>query len=122
MVTVTRLPLVLLLVPLSGCVVYPRFYDTTKKGQAVLDEGKPIQLKAQLLKYCEKTAGESTDVIKERSTTTDKDGRYSLTIRGVVWHWKNFMTLSECTSRIQMFVCREVCKPADDIDINVLGK
>lgn len=107
---------------LSGCIVYPRVYDTTKKGQAVLDDHKPIEIKAQLLRYCERISGDTTSVVKETKTMTDAEGRYALPVRGVVWRWKNFATLSDCTSRLQMFVCRQVCIPADDIDINILGK
>lgn len=113
---------VLMAATLSGCVAYPRLYWTKKTGQARLDNGKPIQIKAQILRYCDTLSGSSTDVLAQRSTMTDVQGRYSLIIRGLSWNWENLMTQSGCTSRVQLFVCRDLCRPADDIDINVLGK
>jgi hypothetical protein len=107
---------------LSGCVAYPRVYWTTKKGQASVDNGKPVEIKAALLKECETLQGDTQTTIRERSTMTDAKGHYSLTIRGVVMHYKNFVSLGECTSHIQMFVCRDHCKEVDDVDIELLGK
>lgn len=105
----------------SGCVPYPKIYDRTIKGTAALEDGKPVVIKASLVKSCESLKGESEKVIRTRQTTTDAQGRYKLTIRGMAW---NTIGLSGagCESRIQMFVCREVCKPVDDIDLEVLGK
>ena len=105
----------------SGCVAYPKVYDRTIKGTAALEDGKPVVIKASLVKSCESLKGESEKVIRTRQTTTDAQGRYALKIRGMAW---NTIGLSGagCESRIQLFVCREVCKPVDDIDIEVLGK
>lgn len=112
----------LLLLPLlAGCVTYPRLYWTTKKGQAAVEDGKPLGIKAAILKECETLQRETQKTVKEVSTTTDNEGRYRLPVRGLVWHT---LTLSGagCTSHIQMYVCRDACKEADDIDINYLGK
>lgn len=117
-----RTLLLFLSLPLaSGCVAYPRVYWTTKKGQALVEDGKPVGIKAAILKECETLERETQKTVKEVSTTTDKEGRYRLPVRGVVWHTR-LLSGSGCTSHIQMFVCREVCKEADDVDINYLGK
>ncbi|MBI3553857.1 MAG: hypothetical protein HY077_15285 [Elusimicrobia bacterium] len=107
---------------LSGCLAYPKAYWKTFKGQAQLEDGKPIVIKAQLLKTCESYKGETEKVISERETRTDNQGRYELTIRGTAWNTKNFSSEAGCSSRVQLFICREVCKPVDQIDIDVLGK
>jgi hypothetical protein len=107
---------------LCGCVIYPKAYWKTFKGKAVLEDGKPIVIKAQLLKHCENLQGESEKMIRERQTTTDAQGNYKLSIEGMAWNVKNFSSDSGCQSRIQLFVCRDVCKPVDEIDITVLGK
>ncbi len=121
-----RLPfaasLALCLISLSGCIAYPKFYWTTKSGTARLEDGKPITIKAALIKSCESYQGEKEKEIRVRQTRTDDKGRYSLTIRGMAFNVKNFLSDSGCASRIQMFICREVCKPVDEIDINILGK
>ena len=107
----------------AGCLGYPRPYFTTIKGQADLGEiGQPIKIGAAIVKECDTVAGESEDIGRMRTTTTGKDGRYSLTVICVAWHFKNFISLAECTSRLQRFVCRPYCKKADEIDIDVLGK
>ena len=116
--------LVPLLLPLavSGCVGYPRPYMTRVKGQADLQGGPPIRVEAGIAKTCDSMSGETEDIKNRRGETTDKDGRYSFTVMGVVWHFKNLVTEGYCTSHIQKFVCREHCRKADDIDIEVLGK
>jgi hypothetical protein len=116
-----RLPLISLAL-LAGCVGYPKSYWKTFKGQAALDDGKPIVIKAQILKSCEDFKGETEKVIKEAETRTDAQGHYELTIRGTSWNTKSLKSGGGCESRIQLFVCREVCKPVDQIDIDVLGK
>lgn len=116
------LPLLALLAGLSGCVAYPKVYDVTKKGTAALDGGKPVVIKASLIKSCDTMKGASEKVIRTEETTTDAQGRYKITVRGVAWNTKSFLTDAGCESRVQMFVCRDICRPEDDIDINVLGK
>lgn len=106
----------------SGCLGYPRLHWSTKSGTAAVEDGQPIILRAQLLKDCETPRGESSRALKTVETRTDARGRYSLTVRGLAWNWRNYLTLASCRSRVQLFVCRAVCKPADDIDIEVLGK
>ena len=115
-----HLPL-LLLPLLSGCVGYPRIYWRTLKGQASVEDGKPVGIKAVLLKECETLQNETQKTLKERSTTTDAQGRYRLPLRGVVWHTRTF-TGAGCDSHFQLYVCRPDCKEADEIDINLLGK
>ena len=114
----------LLLWPLlvSGCVGYPRPYMTHVKGQADLAGGPPVKIAAGISKDCDTYQGETEDVKWRRETTTDKDGRYSLTVFGLVWNWHNYFSDAECTSHIQRFICRPYCKKADDVDIDVLGK
>ena len=116
------LPLLCLLLPLSACLGYPRPYLTTVKGHASLDDGKPIKIQAAIIKTCDTVQGETEHIGPLKETLTDKDGRYSLTLMGVVWRYKNFVTLSECDSHIQRFVCRPYCKKVDEIDIDILGK
>lgn len=107
---------------LSGCVAYPRPYFTLVRGRAALDDGKPLRIQAAIIKNCDTIQGESEDIVRRRETITGKDGRYSIFLYGVVWHLKNFINLSECSSHIQRFVCRPHCKKADEVDIDVLGK
>ena len=117
----SRLLLLLALPLLSGCLAYPRVYWTVKKGRAAVEDGKPVGIKAAILKECETLQRDSQTTVKERSTTTDAEGNYRLPVRGVVWHTRT-LSGAGCTSHIQMFVCRDFCKEADDIDINLLGK
>ena len=107
---------------LSGCVAYPRPYLTRVRGRADLDGGPPVRIQAGISKDCDTVQGETEEIKGLRETTTDKDGRYSLTVYGVVWHFKNYFSLTECTSHIQRFVCRAYCKKADDVDLEMLGK
>ncbi len=116
------LPLAFACAALSGCLAYPRPYLTTIKGQADLNGGPPIKIQAGIEKDCETYDGDTENVSFLRETTTDKDGRYSLTVFGAVWNFKNFISLTECTSHIQRFVCRPYCKKADAVDIDLLGK
>lgn len=116
------LPLAFACAALSGCLAYPRPYLTTIKGQADLNGGPPIKIQAGIEKDCETYDGDTENVSFLRETTTDKDGRYSLTVFGAVWNVKNFISLTECTSHIQRFVCRPYCKKADAVDIDLLGK
>ena len=107
---------------LSGCVYYPKVYAVTKKGTADLEGGKPVIIKASLIKSCETLKGETEKIIRWREARTDDKGRYQLSLRGVAWNMKSFLSGGGCESRVQMFICREVCKPVDEIDIDVLGK
>jgi hypothetical protein len=116
------LALLLIALSLSGCVAYPKFYWQTKTGQARVEDGKPVQIKASIVRDCETLEKDEQTTIKEISTTTDGAGKYSLTVRGWAWHWKNLFSLNGCISRIQMFVCRPNCIEADDVDIDILGK
>ncbi|MDE2237410.1 MAG: hypothetical protein KGK30_05940, partial [Elusimicrobia bacterium] len=106
----------------SGCLGYPRPYLRTISGKALLDNGQPLKIGAAIVKDCDSINGETEERGRMRTTTTDKDGRYSLTVIGLAWNYKNFVTLSECTSHVQRFVCRPYCKQADAIDIDILGK
>ncbi len=107
---------------LASCVGYPRPYLTTVKGRASLDDNQPIRIQAGILKTCDTVNGETEDLKNLKETTTDKDGRYSMMIFGLTWHYKNFMTMAQCSSHIQRFVCRPHCRKADAIDIEMLGK
>lgn len=119
----TRRPLALLLLPLvCGCVGYPRVYWRTIKGTARVEDGKPVTIKAIIVKQCEAVDGDVDVPGRERQAQTDANGHYQLGVHGVVWHSKNFVTLRRCTSRVQMYVCRQYCKEADQVDIDVLGK
>lgn len=106
----------------SGCLGYPRLHWSKKSGTAAAVDGQPIAIRAELIKDCETPRGESSRTLKAVETRTDAQGRYSVTVRGLSWNWRNYLSLANCRSRIQLFVCRAVCKPADDIDIDVLGK
>lgn len=118
-----RRPLALLLLPvLAGCVAYPKVYWRTLKGQARVDDGKPITIKAAIVKQCDTMEGEHETEGRQRETQTDSQGRYKLGVHGMVWHFKSFLTPKTCTSRIQMYVCRDYCRVADEVDIEVLGK
>jgi hypothetical protein len=107
---------------LTGCIAYPKIYWNTKKGYAHVEEGKPIIIKATLIKTCDTESGSTQKEIRTRQTKTGPDGHYKLTMWGIAWNSKSFITEAGCDSYIQMFLCREVCKPADDVDIEVLGK
>lgn len=110
---------------LSGCVAYPRPYWTVKSGKAEITAGRPIIVRAELVKSCETYQGESEQTVKSKETTTDAQGRYKLRVVGLVWNWRNLISEAECTSRVQLYLCREgpdSCVEADDVDINVLGK
>lgn len=110
------------LIFLAGCVAYPRPYFGPVRGKANVEDGKPVRIQAAILKTCDTIQGESEEIVRLRETTTDKDGRYSIFMYGVVWHFKNFRSLTECSSHIQRFVCRPHCKKADAVDIELLGK
>lgn len=110
------------LIFLSGCVAYPRPYFGRVKGRAAVEDGKPVKIQAAIMKACDTVQGETEEIVRLRETTAGKDGHYSIFMYGVVWHFKNFVSLSECTSRIQRFVCRPHCRKADEIDIDLLGK
>jgi hypothetical protein len=119
---VRRLALVLP-VALSGCLGYPRPYLTRVHGRAALEDRKPIRIEAAIVKECDTVrGGETSEIVRRRGDTTDKDGRYSIVLWGVTWNFKNFITLSECSSRVQRFICRPECHKADEIDIDLLGK
>jgi hypothetical protein len=108
---------------LSACVGYPRPYLTTLKGKADLGEdGKPVKLAAAIVKECETWQGETEKRGSMHETMTDKDGRYSITVMGVAWNFKNLVTEGECRSHVQMFACRPYCKKVDQVDVDVLGK
>jgi hypothetical protein len=109
---------------LSGCAGYPRPYLTRVHGRVALDDSrKPIRVEAAIIKACDTVrGGETEDIVRRRGDTTDKDGRYSIMLWGVVWNFKNFVTLSQCTSHVQRFVCRPECRKVDDIDLELLGK
>lgn len=108
---------------LTGCLGYPRPHIRRFKGKAELgDDGKPIKLAATIIKYCDTWQGESENRGRMRETMTDGEGRYSLTVMGVAWHYKNFLSDAQCKSEVQLFACRPHCKKADQIDIEVLGK
>ncbi|OGR86633.1 MAG: hypothetical protein A3J74_10075 [Elusimicrobia bacterium RIFCSPHIGHO2_02_FULL_57_9] len=110
---------------LSACVFYPKPHWTVKSGQAQLQSEKLILVKAELIKSCETSQGESEQILKSKETMTDSKGRYKLRIAGLVWNWRNLMSQAECSSRVQMYLCREgpdSCVEADDVDITVLGK
>ena len=115
---------ILLAAGLCGCVAYPRGYWTVKEGTANVEDGKPVVIKAVLLKDCQSVTGEDTQTeLKTVQTTTDAQGHYRLPVRDLaVWQRRNLITGAGCETHIQMYVCRPVCKEADDIDINVLGK
>ena len=116
-------PSLLLLLPLlTGCVGYPRVYWKTIKGTARIEDGKPVTIKAAIVKMCESVEGDAEFPGREREAQTDAKGRYQLGVHGMVWHTRNFVTLKRCTSRLQMYVCRQYCKEADQVDIDVLGK
>ena len=118
-----RRPYSLLLLPfLCGCVAYPKFYWRTLKGQARIEDGKPITIKAAIVRQCDTVEGEQETEGRARETQTDAQGRYKLAVHGAVWHFKSFWSPKVCTSRIQMYVCREYCRIADQVDIDVLGK
>ena len=106
---------------LCACVGYPRPYLVHKKGTASVENGSPI-IKAAIVKECETDEGESERDRHSTQTQADAQGRYSLTLFGMAWNWANLVTGSSCTSRLQMYVCRDICRPADDVDISVLGK
>ena len=97
-----RRPLSLLLLPLlCGCVGYPKFYWRTLKGTArVEDDGKPVTIKAAVIKECESVEGEAEFPGRERETKTDAKGNYKLGIHSVVWHWKNLFNDKNCNSRL----------------------
>lgn len=108
---------------LSACVGYPRPYLTTLRGKADLgDEGKPVKLAAAIVKECETWQGETEKRGSMHETTTDKDGKYSITVVGVAWDFKNLVTEGTCMSHVQMFACRPYCKKVDQVDVDVLGK
>jgi hypothetical protein len=112
-----------LLAPLQGCLAYPRPYLTNVKGRADLGEsGQPVRIEAGIVKTCDTINGEEETIKNRRGAMTDKDGRYSFLVAGLVWHSKSYRTLTECTSRIQRFICRPHCKKVDEIDIEMLGK
>ncbi len=106
---------------LCACVGYPRPYVVRRKGQASVEEGRPI-IKAAIVKECEDEEGETERDRHSTETRADEQGRYSLTLVGLAWNWTNLVTGSRCGSRVQLYVCRDICRPADDVDINVLGK
>jgi hypothetical protein len=117
-----RAALLLLLPFLTGCLAYPDVYWRTLKGTARVEDGKPVTIKAAIVKTCESVEGEAEFPGRERQTTTDAQGHYRLGIHGMTWRYKNFVSLKNCTSRLQMYVCRQYCKEADQVDIDVLGK
>ena len=79
-------------------------------------------LQRGISKDCDTYRGETEEITWRREVTTDKDGRYSFTVFGLVWNWHNYVSDAECTSHVQRFSCRPYCKKADDVDIDVLGK
>ena len=107
---------------LCSCVGYPRVFLAKRSGTAAVEEGKPLTIKAAIVRSCESVEGESEQVKKETQAQTDSQGRYSLRLFGLAWNWKNLLTFASCASRVQLYVCREICKPADEVDINILGK
>ena len=107
---------------LSGCIAYPKIYNAARNGAAALEDGKPVVVKASLIKSCETLKGATEKVIRTVQTPTDAKGNYKLKIRGMAWNSKSFFDGGGCESRIQMFVCRDICRPVDDIDLDVLGK
>ena len=123
MAAMKRALLFALAASLSGCVAYPRGYWTVKEGTANVEDGKPVVIKAVLLKDCQSVTGQDTQTeLKTVQTTTDAQGHYRLPMRGMAWQHRNLFSDAGCETHIQMYVCRPVCKEADDIDINVLGK
>jgi hypothetical protein len=117
-----RYALLLALPLLSGCVAYPKVYWRTLKGTARVEDGKPVTIKGGIVKTCETLDGEVETPKKERETVTDAKGGYRLPVRGLVWHSRGFISHKECSSRVQLYVCRPHCKPVDQVDIDVLGK
>jgi hypothetical protein len=106
---------------LCACVGYPRPYVVRRKGTASLENGAPV-IKAAIVKECETEEGETERDRHSTQTKVDDKGRYSLTLIGMAWNWTNLVNGSRCGSRVQLYVCRDICRPADDVDINVLGK
>lgn len=120
---VALLPLAAAAAALCACVGYPRPYLTTLRGKADLGEdGQPVKLAAAIVKECSTWQGDTEKRGHMHETTTAKDGRYSITVIGVAWNYKNLITEGECTSHVQMFACRPYCKKVDQVDVDVLGK
>ncbi|MBI5629255.1 MAG: anhydro-N-acetylmuramic acid kinase [Elusimicrobia bacterium] len=107
---------------LQSCVGYPRPFLARKSGIAAVEPGKPLALKAAIVKSCETLQGETETVKKSKDVSTDEKGRYSFWITGLSWNWTNFITLSRCRSRVQLYVCRPFCKEVDEVDLSILGK
>ncbi|MBI4377330.1 MAG: hypothetical protein HY549_12895 [Elusimicrobia bacterium] len=118
------LALAVLAAGLGGCVGYPKFYWTTRKGQTTVTPGRPVMVRADLVKSCDTVEGEQDQLIRSRMTQADGEGRYRLRIWGAAWNWRNLISHAECRSRVQMFVCREpdYCRPVDDVELEVLGR
>src|SRR5581483_11551212 len=109
---------------LSACLAYPKSYWTVKEGTARLDDdGKPVRIRAVLLRDCQSLDGQETQKqLESFETTTDARGHYRLPIHAVAWERRNYLSEAGCETHVQMYVCRPVCKEADDVDINVLEK
>lgn len=109
---------------LAGCLAYPRLHLAQKKGRAYIEDGKPIRIQANIVRECESTRGESTKEGPRRETTTDAQGRYAIRVVGFAFNSRNFITAGRCTSRVQLYACRlpGICKPVDEVDLEVLGK
>lgn len=107
---------------LSGCIAYPRIYWKNEKGQATLDNGRPIQIKGQIIKECDTLDRISETVEDEKKVTTDSKGFYDFTLRAFVFEFRNLISDAQCTSHIQLYTCRKSCKPVDSVEINILGE
>lgn len=111
-----------LLILLSGCAGYPHLHLLKKKGRAFVEDGRPVRLQAALVKDCDTVrGGELSRTLKTKDLVTDAQGRYSVRFIRPVFNWWAWNG-ARCISRIQMFVCRPVCRPVDDVDLEVLGK
>lgn len=115
------LPLLLAFV-CSGCIVYPRLYWQKESGQATIKDGKPITIKGQIIKECDRTDRISEKIEDEKTVTTDAKGFYDFTLRAFLWEFQNFLTDASCSSHVQLYTCEKTCKPVDSVDINVLGE
>ena len=109
-------------IALSGCVAYPRFYWTTQEGRARLEQGRPVRVKAVLLKECETLDGGTQTVVDSREALDGQGRPLHPQASRIDLELEELRLGSECSSRVQMYVCRPECRPADDIDINILGK
>ena len=106
---------------LSACVGYPRVFLSRRSGTASIDQGPP-RIKAEIVKRCERSGEETEAVRKTKEVQADQKGRYHFWLLGLGWNWRSLVSGDSCRNAVQLYVCRDICREADEVDIDLLGK